>query len=205
MIGIVLLTNPVDGGFSFDVVFGIGGAMAGAALSILLRRLGKADNPFSLALWYNGTGGILLTMLALTVGVPMIVPDQTVMVTACPAGRCRFRAAAVHHDRLQIFRSRCRGIASLYADTAGSACRLPGAWRDCHPFRSGRRRCRDRQLPVHCLARNEALASRNLAPRHLLTPYPEAVTQMLPSRPVLRTRLAGPREIPVAMSEPNSG
>ena len=81
MIGIVLLTNPFDGGFSFNVIFGIGGAMAGAALSILLRRLGKADNPFSLALWYNGTGGILLTMLALTVGVPMVVPDQTVMVT----------------------------------------------------------------------------------------------------------------------------
>ena len=81
MIGIVLLTNPFDGGFSFNVVFGIGGAMAGAALSILLRRLGKADNPFSIALWYNGTGGILLTMLALTVGVPMVVPDQTVMAT----------------------------------------------------------------------------------------------------------------------------
>ena len=81
MIGIVLLTNPFDVGFSFNVVFGVGGAMAGAALSILLRRLGKADNPFSIALWYNGTGGILLTMLALTVGVPMVVPDQTVMAT----------------------------------------------------------------------------------------------------------------------------
>ena len=81
MMGIVLLTNPFDGGFSFNVVFGIGGAMAGAGLSILLRRLGKADNPFSIALWYNGTGGVLLTMLALAVGAPMAVPDVTIMTT----------------------------------------------------------------------------------------------------------------------------
>jgi len=81
MFGIVLLTNPFDGGFSFNVVFGIGGAMAGAALSILLRRLGKADNPFSIALWYNGTGGVLLTMLALSIGAPMFVPDATIMTT----------------------------------------------------------------------------------------------------------------------------
>ena len=81
MFGIVLLTNPFDGGFSANVIFGIGGAMAGAALSILLRRLGKADNPFSIALWYNGTGGVLLTMLVLAVGAPMAVPDPTVMTT----------------------------------------------------------------------------------------------------------------------------
>ena len=31
MIGIVLLTNPFDVGFSFNVVFGVGGAMAGVA------------------------------------------------------------------------------------------------------------------------------------------------------------------------------
>ena len=55
--------------------------MAGAALSILLRRLGKADNPFSIALWYNGTGGVLLTILALSVGAPMVVPDATIMTT----------------------------------------------------------------------------------------------------------------------------
>ena len=81
MFGIVLLTNPFDGGFSANVIFGIGGAMAGAALSILLRRLGKADNPFSIALWYNGTGGVLLTMLVLAIGAPMAVPDPAVMTT----------------------------------------------------------------------------------------------------------------------------
>ena len=81
MLGIVLLTNPFDGGFSANVIFGIGGAMAGAALSILLRRLGKADNPFSIALWYNGTGGVLLTMVVLAIGAPMAVPDPAVMTT----------------------------------------------------------------------------------------------------------------------------
>ena len=81
MIGIVLLTNPFDGGFSGNVIFGICGAMAGAGLSILLRRLGKADNPFSVALWYNGTGGLLLTSLVWITGAPMMVVDPEILTT----------------------------------------------------------------------------------------------------------------------------
>ena len=66
MIGIILLTNPFDGGFSPNVVFGVAGALASAVLAILLRRLGKADHPFSVAVWYNGSGAVTLTLLALT-------------------------------------------------------------------------------------------------------------------------------------------
>ena len=65
MIGIILLTNPFDGGFSPNVVFGVAGALASAALAILLRRLGKVDHPFSIAVWYNGSGALALTLLAL--------------------------------------------------------------------------------------------------------------------------------------------
>lgn len=74
MIGIVLLTDPFTGGFSVNVGFGIAGALASAGLAIMLRRLGKADHPFSVAVWYNGSGAVLLTSLAfLLPQVPMTV------------------------------------------------------------------------------------------------------------------------------------
>lgn len=63
MLGVILLTNPFDGGFSVYVIFGVLGAMASAGLAILLRRLGKTDHPFSLAVWYNGSGSVLLCLL----------------------------------------------------------------------------------------------------------------------------------------------
>ncbi|RZO29890.1 MAG: DMT family transporter [SAR116 cluster bacterium] len=79
MIGIVLLTDPFGGGFSLYVGFGVAGALASAGLAIMLRRLGKADHPFSVAVWYNGSGAVLLTSLALLLpDVPMTV-SQPVM------------------------------------------------------------------------------------------------------------------------------
>ena len=63
MFGIVLLTNPFSGGFSSNVIYGLMGALAGAGLSIFLRRLGKVDHPFSVAVWYNGVGSVMLTLL----------------------------------------------------------------------------------------------------------------------------------------------
>lgn len=75
MIGIILLTDPFVGGFSPSVGFGVAGALASAVLAILLRRLGKADHPFSVAVWYNGSGAVLLTMLA------FLVPDVPMMVS----------------------------------------------------------------------------------------------------------------------------
>ena len=63
MFGIVLLTNPFSGGFSSNVIYGLMGALAGAGLSIFLRRLGKVDHPFSVAVWYNGVGSVMLTVL----------------------------------------------------------------------------------------------------------------------------------------------
>jgi|GEM_PF-111647 len=84
MIGIVLLTNPFDGGFSLNVGFGIAGALAGAGLAILLRRLGKADHPFSVAIWYNGSGAVLLTALAFLVpDVPMTVSQPVLVDLMC--------------------------------------------------------------------------------------------------------------------------
>ena len=79
MVGIVLLTGPFGGGFSPNVGFGVAGALASAGLAIMLRRLGKADHPFRVAVWYNGSGAVLLTSLAfLLPDVPMTV-SQPVM------------------------------------------------------------------------------------------------------------------------------
>jgi len=75
MVGIILLTDPFVGGFSPSVGIGVAGALASAVLAILLRRLGKADHPFSVAVWYNGSGAVLLTMLA------FLVPDVPMMVS----------------------------------------------------------------------------------------------------------------------------
>ena len=69
MLGIVLLTNPFSSGFSGNVIFGLMGALAGAGLSIFLRRLGKVDHPFSVAVWYNGAGSVMLTLLVVTMVV----------------------------------------------------------------------------------------------------------------------------------------
>ena len=80
MFGIVLLTNPFEGGFSANVIYGVAGAVSGAGLSILLRRLGKADNPFSVAVWYNGTGAVLLTSLAFVLPGNNVDVTQPVMV-----------------------------------------------------------------------------------------------------------------------------
>ena len=80
MIGIVLLTDPFTGGFSVNVGFGIAGAVASAGLAIMLRRLGKADHPFSVAVWYNASGSVLLTSLAfLLPDVPMTVSQPVLL------------------------------------------------------------------------------------------------------------------------------
>lgn len=80
MFGIVLLTNPFDGGFSANVGYGVAGAVAGAGLSILLRRLGKADHPFSVAVWYNGTGAVMLTTVAFVLPGDNMTVTQPVML-----------------------------------------------------------------------------------------------------------------------------
>ena len=80
MFGIVLLTNPFDGGFSANVVYGVAGAVSGAGLAVLLRRLGKVDHPASVAVWYNGTGAVLLTSLAFALPGDNMVVSGPVMI-----------------------------------------------------------------------------------------------------------------------------
>ena len=56
LFGVVVITNPFSGAMTLAVLYGLGSAMAGAGLSIVLRRLGKKDSPISVACWYNASG-----------------------------------------------------------------------------------------------------------------------------------------------------
>ena len=49
----LIITNPFSGDVSWYFLYGIGAALAGAVLSLLLRQLGKGDAPASVAIWYN--------------------------------------------------------------------------------------------------------------------------------------------------------
>ena len=70
LFGVVIVTNPFSGAMTSSVLYGVGAALAGAGLSIVLRRLGKKDSPLSVACWYNSSGFIVLTIIVL------IVPSQ---------------------------------------------------------------------------------------------------------------------------------
>ena len=70
LLGVVVITNPFSGAMTSAVLYGLGAAMAGAGLSIVLRRLGKKDSPISVSCWYNGCGFIALSFIVI------VVPDQ---------------------------------------------------------------------------------------------------------------------------------
>jgi drug/metabolite transporter (DMT)-like permease len=68
--GVVIITDPFAGAMSWYALYGIGAALVGAGLSLMLRQLGKGDAPASVAAWYNLAGFGVLSV------VVMILPDQ---------------------------------------------------------------------------------------------------------------------------------
>ena len=68
--GVVVITDPLSGNMSWYALYGIGAALTGACLSLLLRQLGKGDAPASVAAWYNLAGFGVLTSIV------TILPDQ---------------------------------------------------------------------------------------------------------------------------------
>lgn len=69
LFGVFIVTDPFSGDISYYTLFGVCAAMSGAALSIVLRRLGKGDAPASIALWYNGSGTIVAGLIVI------VMPD----------------------------------------------------------------------------------------------------------------------------------
>ena len=68
--GVVIITDPFAGAMSWYALYGIGAALVGAGLSLMLRQLGKGDAPASVAAWYNLAGFGVLSV------VVMVLPDQ---------------------------------------------------------------------------------------------------------------------------------
>ena len=63
--GVIIITNPFSGDVTQTALFGLGAALSGAFLAIVLRRLGKGDAPISVACWYNGSGFLALSVVVL--------------------------------------------------------------------------------------------------------------------------------------------
>ena len=69
LLGIILITNPFQGEISIGLIYALLGAITSALLSIFLRKLGKSDQPITVALWHN-TVGLLIFGLLLCFNVP---------------------------------------------------------------------------------------------------------------------------------------
>ncbi|MGB1684309.1 MAG: DMT family transporter [Candidatus Puniceispirillaceae bacterium] len=78
--GVVIITNPFSGAMTAAVLYGVGAALAGAVLSILLRRLGKKDSPISVACWYNASGFVALSVIVLIVPSQFHAVNQLVLI-----------------------------------------------------------------------------------------------------------------------------
>ena len=89
--GVLIITNPFSGDISWYFLYGIGAALAGAVLSLLLRQLGKGDAPASVAIWYNllgfaGLSAIVLTMPELLYSINQAVIFDLILLGVIGAG-----------------------------------------------------------------------------------------------------------------------
>ena len=78
--GVVIITDPLSGNMSWYALYGIGAALTGACLSLLLRQLGKGDAPASVAAWYNLAGFGVLTSIVTILPDQLQVISQTVLI-----------------------------------------------------------------------------------------------------------------------------
>ena len=70
LIGIFILTSPFSQSASFEILYGVLAALAGALLSVTLRRLGRSENSLSVALIYNAIAAVLMILIV------MVFPSQ---------------------------------------------------------------------------------------------------------------------------------
>ena len=77
--GVLIITNPFSGDVSWYFLYGIGAALTGAVLSLLLRQLGKCDAPASVAIWYNLAGFAGLSAIVLVMPGRLYSINQAVI------------------------------------------------------------------------------------------------------------------------------
>ncbi len=59
LVGIVMITNPFGDALNIGSLYGLGSALAGAFLVVLLRMLGRTEEPVTVALWHNIVGALI--------------------------------------------------------------------------------------------------------------------------------------------------
>ena len=65
LIGIVMITNPFSDTLNIGSLYGLGSALAGAFLVVILRMLGRTEEPVTVALWHNIAGAIIYPLAVL--------------------------------------------------------------------------------------------------------------------------------------------
>jgi drug/metabolite transporter (DMT)-like permease len=80
LIGIIIVTDPFSSTISIAVIYGILAAFSGAILAILLRRLGRSDNPTSIALWYNFSGTIVIAVILIIMPKQLSSIDSQILI-----------------------------------------------------------------------------------------------------------------------------
>ena len=65
LIGIVMITNPFGDALNIGSLYGLGSAIAGAFLVVVLRMLGRTEEPVTVALWHNIAGIIIYPIAVL--------------------------------------------------------------------------------------------------------------------------------------------
>ena len=91
LVGIIMITNPLDSDFNLGTVYGIVSAVAGAILVVLLRLLGRTEEPVTVALWHNLVGAVGYPLIMIALGQTAIFTD---IVTASLPMMCLFGVAA---------------------------------------------------------------------------------------------------------------
>ena len=75
--GAIMVISPgADGWSPMGVALGFGAPFFGALMLVMLRKLGRSDNPASTAIWYNGAGAVLFALLFVWQGETLPI-DQT--------------------------------------------------------------------------------------------------------------------------------
>lgn len=72
LIGIVMITNPFMDSLNIGSFYGLCSAIAGAFLVVILRLLGKTEEPVTVALWHNLVGAVIYPVLMITLGQAII-------------------------------------------------------------------------------------------------------------------------------------
>ena len=75
LLGILLLTDPFSQAVTPAVLFAVCGAMAGAGLAITLRKLGKGDQPVTVAFVYNSIGFLVFFLIVLILPGQFVLPS----------------------------------------------------------------------------------------------------------------------------------